>query len=450
MEDILSYEIIRYLDVPNMLKCRLNRNTSKAIKNYIKSNEKQRKQFTKIFYHPIFFERFKDILLINKMDLFLWVHCLGGFSMSTSSEYSSILVNYDLDLLNNEDISSILFSIHPNKYIIRKNIKTFTRTKELKERLLENNSSFLTKELIDKYFVDIDYFKILISKNKYGYGSRKGKKYNILMETLVLERLEGFKSLTDLINLISKITFNEKTLELLIKKLDDINEKKKLINHILNEQFVTEQFIEKNADLIENWHKVWFHSVGENFIEKHIDKINWDFDSQFIFHRKLTEQFIRKHFDPVKFQTQPECIKALINMNKIPLDLIDEIFILDINRKNEYLNIILKKSSEKEFDEYMIYYNIDWSQFCKNQYKINYIKLCKNSLESIANYLRNHHNKYEALDCWRDLFFKQDVDKDFIIKNVDFLEKLNYIRNKNLSYEDFLDIKKVFVDYQSI
>jgi hypothetical protein len=449
MEDLLSYEIVRYLDISNMLKCRLNKNTSKAIINYIKSNEKQRKQFTKIFYNPIFYERFKDILLINKMDIFLWVHCLGGFSMRSGTEYSSFLINYDLNMLSNEDLKSILLSIRPNKYIIRKNIKTFTRNKNLKKILLENNSSFLTKELLDKYFMDIDYFKILISKNKYGYGSRKGIKYNRLMESLALERLEQFKNLSDLMNLISKITFNEKTLELFIQKLDEINEKKKLLNHILNEQFVTEQFIEKYIDLIENWHKVWFHSVGEKFIEKYIDKINWDFDSQFIFHRKMTEQFIIKYFNPEKLQDQPECIKALLNKNKIPFNLIDKIFNLNINRKNQYLEIILKKSTEQELDEYIKYYNLEWTEFQKIEHKIKNINLCKNSLESIAKYLRNYPNKYEALECWRELFFRQNVSKDFIIENIDFLEKLNYIRNKNLSYEDFLDIKKAFVEFQS-
>lgn len=458
MEDMLSYEVTKYLDIKYLLVCRLNKNTTNVIMNYIKSNDKIRKHFTKIFYHQKFYERFKDILLINKMDLFLWVSCAGGgFSIRNSSDDRAFLINYDLEALSNEDLETILRSSYPNKYIIRNNIQTFTRTKRLKQTLLENNSSFLTRELLDKYFMDIDYFQILISKNKYGYGSRKGRKYNQLMESLVLERLYKFNNITELINLMTKIRFSEKTLLLFVDMLTDPDEQKSLLKTILNEQFITESFIEKYAILIDNWHKVWFHPVSEHFIEKYIDKINWESDAEFIFERKLSEQFIRKYFNPDKFKSQPETIKSLLSKNMLPFDLIKQIFSLDNNKRYEYERIILKNSNEEYFDSFVQTFKSDINdedKFYLIITKIENIKLNKNSLNQIILYLRTDPefcklNIYDQKDYWTKLFWDQDLTKNQIIENIDKLSRLNYIRNKNISYADYLDIKKVFVGYQS-
>ena len=122
------------------------------------------------------------------------------------------------------------------------------------------------------------------------YDNIKGNKRLFLVEALGEVITEDNKSVTNKIKIIEEIKDIEKFFE---ENMDNFEVD---LNYISMYQKLSEEFIEKHIDKV-NWCCISINqTLSEEFIEKHIDKVDWNWISS---NQKLSEEFIEKYKDKV-------------------------------------------------------------------------------------------------------------------------------------------------------
>jgi len=113
---------------------------------------------------------------------------------------------------------------------------------------------------------------------------------------------------------------------------------------------LSERFIEKHEDRV-NWNWIsTYQRLSEEFIEKHKDRVNWNCISQY---QKLSEEFIEKHEDRVNWNWISRCQKLSKKFIEKYEDRID----VDIQMRSHH-DKRTKKQKEKEILEYCKKHNL--------------------------------------------------------------------------------------------
>src|SRR5574344_407280 len=123
------------------------------------------------------------------------------------------------------------------------------------------------------------------------YDNIKGDKRLFLVEALGIVVNGDNKSVTNKIKIIKEIPD--------IENFFDENINNFVVDYyiLINNQKLSEEFIEKYCDKIIDWYYISkYQKLSEKFIEKHCDKIDWYYISEY---QTLSEKFIEKYKDKV-------------------------------------------------------------------------------------------------------------------------------------------------------
>ena len=132
------------------------------------------------------------------------------------------------------------------------------------------------------------------------YDNIKGNKRLFLVEALGEVITDDDKSVTNKIKIIEEIKDIEKFFE---ENMDNFEVD---LNYISMYQTLSEEFIEKHIDKV-NWCCISINqTLSEEFIEKHIDKVDWNCIS---IYQTLSEELIEKHKDKVNWRYISRCQK---------------------------------------------------------------------------------------------------------------------------------------------
>lgn len=239
-------------------------------------------------------------------------------------------------------------------------------------------------------------------------------------------------------------------------------------------QKLTQDAIEEFTNYVV-WEKIFCHqTLSNNFIRKHIDKIN-DYDWESICNfQNLDEQFLKEYKEHIVWHTiiikhpdipetffEDKEIKSYIKMQQLTQRPLSEDFIRrhkdEFNAQSWYSISIFSKLSEKFMDEFANY--LDWEQLSKWQtfgirFALKYEnKIAWNEVGDHVYLTTNFMNKFKNKLNWQLLAMTQLWNDKKIHQFLDYIEINALIYNKrtlkNITEsclrEFFMEVQPMFI-----
>lgn len=171
--------------------------------------------------------------------------------------------------------------------------------------------------------------------------------------------------------------------------------------HICEKEKLTEEFMDKYADMLDWYLLSRYQDMSEEFIENHRDKIKWN---SILSRNMISENFVRKYADELNWT-------ALIGSSmNLSIDFIRE-FVDRIDFNKFFYQRNVGQKVVEEFVDKNREKNINWNAILRN-----------NSLTT--DYIRLHLQQMEkgVWHFWNNISEKQKLDEDFIIEYKDKLD----------------------------
>jgi hypothetical protein len=433
MNDIIKYEIIPYMDLYDILNMRINKEITQHIYFRIKKNKHLLRMFTEIFDNPKFYQRFENILCIKYMNLFI---TLNVRNIDTSYLFS---LGYDFNILSNDELMQLL---NNNNLNMIKYIKYYLRTEKLKLKFLE--TQILNYHILNKYYPGQKYLNHFIDNSL---------NTKITIRNIDSSRIEKYKYVERYLNDNFKLIQPEKYYNIvnhfhlsdyfLYKMVQNYSNKYVLIRRIFSQCFISEKYINKFLELIDErgdgynsiWRIIWNQKLSENFIKKNYDKIDWNYDSKAIIYNELSFEFIKKIFPIIKKKMdESELWYRLFKHSIIPIDF--------INNEIPIFNKILfgyLLYNEKLSIEYL-------KQFMKYLGNEVFFETLKTSRYPIPEYfIEEYIDRFDI----NHLCTKNNFSKEFIMRHINKIGSLTSLRNHTFSLKEFNEIKELFIQKET-